>query len=69
MYSCRSCAGRSLTLVDESAHAGVAVSRLAKCQQIAEVALVTEGEGFEPSVDRKAHNGFEAVPITSPARS
>ena len=22
-----------------------------------------EGEGFEPSVDRKAHNGFETAPF------
>ena len=26
-------------------------------------ALVAEGEGFEPSVDRKAHNGFRDRPV------
>ena len=25
--------------------------------------LIAEGEGFEPSVDRKAHNGFRDRPV------
>jgi hypothetical protein len=49
---------RSLTRVDERAHrrerhpAGKVPAKSPK------VRSVTEGEGFEPSVDRKAHNGF-----------
>jgi hypothetical protein len=39
-------------------------ARPAKGLQIGHLsALKAEGEGFEPSVDRKAHNGFRDRPV------
>src|SRR5215217_1262969 len=53
---------RWLTLVDAGAHEGERSSDLRSRSKSTEFALQAEGEGFEPSVPRKGHNGFETAP-------
>jgi hypothetical protein len=56
---------RSLTLGDESAHAGQRSLGDQSASKSGKLASAAEGEGFEPSVDPKAHNVFDTAPSTS----
>ena len=55
--------GRALTLVDERSDARERAHGEQSASKSQKFALVAEGEGFEPSVDRKAHNGFRDRPV------